>query len=197
MYNNVGEKIKKVAIICAWIDCTVCIIAALISFSDGEQIRWLFLLGAFLSFVLSWPLYGFGQLIDDVSVIRQQLVGTAPANDPPICPPTENENTPDSDCTHAEPAQHFANISYPVDKKDLQKLHSFIEESRQCKHYYEISHLWASTSFTHPEYLQSISDAIASKVSVENVYTGTTVSDISNFCDSMERLASRLESQEQ
>ena len=96
-----------------------------------------------------------------------------------------------------ESVQEGSVAHYPSDAGDLEKLQYFIAQSRKYKRFSDIQALWDSTTFTHPEYLQSIPNALFSKVSIEQVYGGTTPSNIANFCDSMERLASRLESQEQ
>ena len=73
MIEKIGEKIQVLAIISGILSAGVCIFAALICFSKDDSAGWLYVLAALIAFVLAWPLCGFGQLVEDVSAIRQQL----------------------------------------------------------------------------------------------------------------------------
>ncbi len=200
MIEKIGEKIQVLAIISGILSAGVCIFAALICFSKDDSAGWLYVLAALIAFVLAWPLCGFGQLVEDVSAIRQQLESSTPSEAVSAAVtgstsvPTQKSVAP-SDTV--ESVQEGSVAHYPSDAGDLEKLQYFIAQSRKYKRFSDIQALWDSTTFTHPEYLQSIPNALFSKVSIERVYGGTTPSNIANFCDSMERLASRLESQEQ
>lgn len=197
MIEKIGEKIQLVAIISGVLNAGICVFAALICFSKEESSGWLYVLAALIAFVLAWPLCGFGQLVEDVSAIRQQLETPAP---PEAVSSAVTGSTPASapkSVVTSEPAQEESVARYPSDAEDLEKLQYFIAQSRKYKRFSDIQALWDSTTFTHPEYLQTIPNALFSKVSIERVYGGTTPSNIASFCDSMERLAAKLESQEQ
>lgn len=72
MYDNVGKKIMTLAKVLGWIFLIAGIITAIVFMSFG----WKFfiviasLIGGVLLYVSSWFLYGFGQLVDDVSAMR-------------------------------------------------------------------------------------------------------------------------------
>ena len=90
MYYNVGKKIKVLAQICGWISLIGGVIALFIGadFYGGldEPGPWLFLLCGLVGFVSSWPLYGFGQLIDDVRTIKENGIGQPEENKPDELP---------------------------------------------------------------------------------------------------------------
>ena len=83
MFNNIGGKIKGLAKFCAY-GCVICgVIIALIGLGNyigkadyledaaynGLQMLKYGLITAAVGFVSAWPLYGFGELIEDVSMI--------------------------------------------------------------------------------------------------------------------------------
>lgn len=74
MYKNVGKKIMVLAQVLGWILLIAGIISALISLTDStsrnDWIGGIGLAGGIFCFISSWFLYGFGQLIDDVRIIR-------------------------------------------------------------------------------------------------------------------------------
>lgn len=86
MYSNVGKKIMGLAKVCAWICLIACVITWIILICNGYENRygdyiyiteddvygWAALIFGVLYFVSSWPLYGFGQLIDDVHTMREK-----------------------------------------------------------------------------------------------------------------------------
>ena len=74
MFDNVGGKIKTLAAVLGWIDLIAGFIVAL-AFWTGEMGFWtgmIPLLAGAILFAASWPLYGFGQLVEDVSTLRQR-----------------------------------------------------------------------------------------------------------------------------
>jgi hypothetical protein len=73
MNGNIGKNIKALAQTCGWICLFAGIIAAVIMWSTGWGFEeGLYVFGGGLALFLSaWPLYGFGQLIEDVSAIRK------------------------------------------------------------------------------------------------------------------------------
>lgn len=80
MYQNVGKKIMTLAKVCGWI----CLIAGILSWFillciGYGYMSWIGLLSGILSFVSSWPLYGFGQMVDDVNAMRKGAENTAEA----------------------------------------------------------------------------------------------------------------------
>lgn len=72
MYSDVGKKIMMLAKVLGGIFLIAGIITTIVFASFG----WMFsiviipLIGGALLYTSSWFLYGFGQLVDDVSVIR-------------------------------------------------------------------------------------------------------------------------------
>ena len=75
MYDNIGEKLKGLAKIIFVIETIAMIITALVLMAILNAFVWGLLLlvcGPLFAWVSSWMLYAFGQLVDDVSIIRQQ-----------------------------------------------------------------------------------------------------------------------------
>ena len=82
-FYNISGKIKNFAKWSCWISLIVLWIAAVLSsfgllIMDQEIFCWIPLVGAVvlsgLVWVSSWPMYAFGQLVEDTQVIRQQAV---------------------------------------------------------------------------------------------------------------------------
>lgn len=86
MYKNVGKKIMVLAQACGWICLIGGGIAAISFFGEDEPVAgWISLAVAAIGFISSWPLYGFGQMVDDVNAIRGQASGASaqPADELP------------------------------------------------------------------------------------------------------------------
>lgn len=81
MFSNIGKKLMGLAKVCAWLTFISSIILFFFTLNNSllESLIW-FVAGA-LSFLSFWPLYGFGQLIDDVHAIRNQVTSPATQND--------------------------------------------------------------------------------------------------------------------
>lgn len=72
MYENVGGKIKVCAVVTGWVLCLVGIFTGLALLKISVIFTLLCFMGGALGLVGSWPLYGFGQLIEDVSALRSR-----------------------------------------------------------------------------------------------------------------------------
>ncbi len=86
MFRGIGKKIMLLARIYALAVLAVTVIAALVLIGTGSRFVWLCLLIGALLFVLAWPMYGFGQLVQDVHDMRLALGETSaviPADDLP------------------------------------------------------------------------------------------------------------------
>lgn len=184
LYGNIGEKIMVTAVILSWIEFISLIITAFAFFINGSSLGMIFLLGSPLAFVLSWPLYGFGQAIDTLDNINQTLADQSSK--------TASHKTASSKAPAPKPMYQMPSQPSALTDEDINKLFYFIEESRQCRLYSEIKQLWDS-SFNHSaKYLHKISEAISSKVLQEKAHGEPTPSDIDGFCDTIERLVSEL-----
>lgn len=65
MFNNIGKKIKSLAKISCWINIILFLIVGLSIFSEGDEIGlFIGIFGAFISWVGSWLMFGFGEIID-------------------------------------------------------------------------------------------------------------------------------------
>ena len=77
MYDNIGSKIKTLALIAAIVESVIAVIAgiALVFSESNMAILGIFLifLVPFVAFASSWLIYGFGELIEKVSYIAQRL----------------------------------------------------------------------------------------------------------------------------
>ncbi len=76
MYSNIGGKIKLLAQIYGWLVLIGGLLAFFILLGDYDfdEIFYVPLL-ALTGFASSWPLYGFGQLIDDVREMKESRKG--------------------------------------------------------------------------------------------------------------------------
>lgn len=86
MYSNVGGKLRALAKICGVIGiicAAICVLAELITMFDEFNgiVAVSGLVLGLLCVVSSWPLYAFGQLVDDVHAIRDGGAGKAPVSD--------------------------------------------------------------------------------------------------------------------
>lgn len=86
MYSNVGNKLRTLARLCGVIGivcAAICVLAEVITMFDEFNgiVAVSGLVLGLLCVVSSWPLYAFGQLVDDVHAIRGGGAGKAPASD--------------------------------------------------------------------------------------------------------------------
>ena len=95
MYNNVGKKIQSIAQVIGWISLISGLFAWIILITNGydgwygyeyitedDYIAWVALISGILGFMSSWFTYGFGQLVEDIHVLRnQQAQPTSSVND--------------------------------------------------------------------------------------------------------------------
>lgn len=76
MYSEVGKKIMALAKVCGWIVLISCALIWLVILGNGDPydntLAWVALGVGVIYFISSWPLYGFGQLIDDVHAMRER-----------------------------------------------------------------------------------------------------------------------------
>lgn len=87
MFTNIGKKIKMLAKIICWVGIIVSAIWGLIFMLDSYSFfAGLFVaaVGALSSWVGSFLLYGFGELIDKTSEIASKLDGKSESADAPI-----------------------------------------------------------------------------------------------------------------
>ena len=77
MYDNIGNKIKSLAIVAAIIETIVSVIAGIsfLFFESEMKLIGVFLLffAPFIVFAFSWLIYGFGDLINNVNYISKNI----------------------------------------------------------------------------------------------------------------------------
>ena len=72
MYNNVGGKIKTLAAIGGWLAIIAGIILAFVFWRVYELwVGMIPLLSGIVLYISTWTMYGFGQLVEDVSMLRK------------------------------------------------------------------------------------------------------------------------------
>ncbi len=76
MFNNVGEKIKTIAKVVVWISIAICVIYGFVLLVSVEDMALVGLLvmtvGSFISWVSGLVLYGFGELIENSTIIANK-----------------------------------------------------------------------------------------------------------------------------
>lgn len=71
MYKDIGKKIMLLAVAFGWIIGIASGIAACYFFYEYDILLGVItLVTAIVSILMTWPLYGFGQLVDDVHAMR-------------------------------------------------------------------------------------------------------------------------------
>lgn len=77
MFNNIGGKIKALASIFTWIGIIISLIIGLLFiFADSHVVVigiLIIIIGSLMSWISSWLLYGFGDLIENSSIIARKL----------------------------------------------------------------------------------------------------------------------------
>lgn len=82
LYNNIGSKIKGLAKFVFIFDAILSIIVGLISLLLAENnvsiVFGILIIfgGPIIAWILSWFLYAFGELVEDVGIIRFQVTET-------------------------------------------------------------------------------------------------------------------------
>lgn len=73
MYRNVGGKIKTLAAIGGWIALIAGIVLAFVIGGAYENlwIGMIALVSGIVLYISTWTMYGFGQLVEDVSSLRE------------------------------------------------------------------------------------------------------------------------------
>ena len=79
MFSNIGKKIKELAQVFCWIGIIASLISGIvvISIDDDHALAGIMIIviGALLSWISSFTLYGFGELIDQTQEINKKLSG--------------------------------------------------------------------------------------------------------------------------
>lgn len=80
MFNNIGKRLKEIAIVVALLDIVGTIVLAVSAYDiyySGTAVIIVLLLGALSTILTTFSLYGFGQLVDDVHQIKEQSKGAS------------------------------------------------------------------------------------------------------------------------
>ena len=76
MFDNIGGKIKAVALVVTWLGIIVSVIVGFKMISIGEELAFqgflVMILGSLFSWLGSLTLYGFGQLIENTDILVRQ-----------------------------------------------------------------------------------------------------------------------------
>ena len=88
MYNNIGAKIKVLAQVIAWVGIIGCVITGFALIAQGADMRYggealigagigVLIGGSLISWISSWLLYGFGELIVKTTEIAKNTAKRA------------------------------------------------------------------------------------------------------------------------
>lgn len=83
MFENIGRKIKGLTKIICWVGIIASIVAAIAMMSMGEDVLLvigiiMLVVGPIMSWVSSFIMYGFGELVDRATSVEQILSGGQP-----------------------------------------------------------------------------------------------------------------------
>ena len=98
MYKNVGEKIKVLAQVIGWTCFAAGIIVWIALLVNENPIAWVALGSGVTMLISSWILYGFGQMVDDIHVMKDKMLAPtiAPVSKPTAEPkPAVSDELPD------------------------------------------------------------------------------------------------------
>lgn len=70
MYENIGAKLKGLASIVGVVALGGGVLGCMVLTANGSLLAWPTLIFGVIGLISSWPLYGFGQLVEDVHAIR-------------------------------------------------------------------------------------------------------------------------------
>ena len=122
MFDNIGGKIKTLAQVVCWIGIICSVISGIVMMANGDELAFLgfmiMVIGSLVSWVSSFTLYGFGQLIENTD----QLVHSYKV-------PTPNKSTT-SNKTQQKNEQASINKNLPK-QEPLSK--DFIEEIKNTE----------------------------------------------------------------
>lgn len=82
MYENIGKKIKGLAIVICILEIFASILYSVILMGDTFVIGFIMMfVGPLISWASSWLLYGFGELIDKICDIAKNISGDEEKSD--------------------------------------------------------------------------------------------------------------------
>ena len=119
MFDNIGSKIKTVAQVVCWIGIICSVISGIVMMATDEDLAFLgfmiIVIGSLISWVSSFTLYGFGQLIEnsDKMVQSKSII---------------NDNTPIHQPKVVEPASAKKSTPTPQKPKNKPITNGFCEE---------------------------------------------------------------------
>ncbi len=74
MFNDVGKGIMRIAKFEGWCVFLFFVVAAFYSLFKGEgQLFFPMIFIGLFGFISAWPLYGIGQVVDDIHAMRMQI----------------------------------------------------------------------------------------------------------------------------
>ena len=81
MFENIGSKIKILAVVTCWVGIIGGVILALVGIIRIEDGEWILFGSGLITALASWPstfaLYGFGQVVEDIHVMRNKPVAVS------------------------------------------------------------------------------------------------------------------------
>lgn len=82
IFNHVGRTIQRYAIISLLIDVVVCVIMALLLLGEDALISLIILAcGLGYALIFAFPIYAFGQLVEDIHQTKENTQGNTPVLD--------------------------------------------------------------------------------------------------------------------
>jgi hypothetical protein len=125
MYDNIGGKIKGFAAVVFFFDAIAAVVSGIVLISnDAVAVGFLAILcGPIAAWVMSWLLYGFGQLIENTDIIAGRHEASSEKQEKVI---TQNSNQ--TTAQHSTEDYAFVDITCPKCKASL----SFPNWQLQC-----------------------------------------------------------------
>lgn len=127
MFENIGRKIKGLTKIICWVGIIASVVAAIAMMSMGDDILLvigiiMLVVGPIMSWVSSFIMYGFGELVDRTTSVEQILSGGQPMSSGSY--PTSSGSRPTSE--GSRPLRPMVDPSkFEQDRKEqLEKLRS-------------------------------------------------------------------------
>ena len=111
MFDNIGSKIKTVAATIAWLGIIGSVIIGIVMIAESLLVGLLVIIvGSLSSWVSSFTLYGFGQLIENTDIISSKYITNASDKTPPSSNGVKSSTNSDKAQTSSNDTASSANL---------------------------------------------------------------------------------------
>jgi hypothetical protein len=146
MFDNIGSKIKTVATTLTALGIALSVLAGIVILCEGDASGlFIMIFGSLFSWLGSFLLYGFGQLIENTDKIAARLGGDVPTVSPPVTPKYTPVYHPSIDEPLYPPATPADWVCFSCGNTNFHRVHT-CQVCGVTKHWSDKKHAEASSS---------------------------------------------------